>query len=176
LHEQKGVDILIRAAGLLRDAGTPFVLLLAGTGEPAYESYLQSLVSELNLRDRVLFLGLVTGNQKLSLYRAADLFMLPTQHENFGLVLTEAMACGIPVLTTKGTDIWREIQTAGAIITDGTPQGFAEQIRKLLNDPADRAARGSKGNDWVFSNLAVEMLSQKYEALYRKLLSTQASA
>jgi glycosyltransferase involved in cell wall biosynthesis len=169
LHEQKGVDILIRAAGLLRDAAVPFVALLAGSGDPIYEASLHALVEELNLQDCVLFLGLLTGTQKISLYCVADIFVLPTQHENFGLVLIEAMACGIPVVTTKGTDIWNEIQSAGAVIADSTPESFAEQIKKLLNDPTDRAARGAQGREWVFANLAVEPLSQQYESLYRTL-------
>ena len=54
------------------------------------------------LRDRVIFLGLIKGQQKISLYQAADVFVLPTRHENFGLVLAEAMACGTPVVTTRG--------------------------------------------------------------------------
>ena len=174
LHEQKGVDILIRAAGLLRDAGVSFVTLLAGSGDPIYEASLLALVAQLKLGNHVIFTGLLTGIEKLSLYNAADIFVLPTRHENFGLVLTEAMACGLPVITTRGTDIWQEIQSAGAIIADSTPESFAAQIKKLLDDPADRLARGTTGRDWVFANLAVEPLSQKYEALYRKLIAPQA--
>jgi glycosyltransferase involved in cell wall biosynthesis len=176
LHEQKGVDILIRAAGLLRDASVPFVALLVGSGDPIYEASLHALVEELKLQDRVLFLGLLTGIQKISLYCAADIFVLPTRHENFGLVLTEAMACGLPVVTTKGTDIWNEIQSAGAVIADSTPESFAEQIQKLLNDPTDRTARGATGREWVFANLAVEPLSQKYESLYRSLIDGKGMA
>jgi glycosyltransferase involved in cell wall biosynthesis len=171
LHEQKGVDILIHAAALLRDTGKEFVLLLAGSGEAEYESYLRRLVSELKLGDHVLFLGLLTGDLKLSMYRAADLFVLPTRHENFGLVLTEAMACGVPVLTTRGTDIWREIQSAGAVISDSTPAEFARQIQTLLDDPADLSARGAAGRQWVHANLDMETLSRKYEGVYRSLIA-----
>jgi glycosyltransferase involved in cell wall biosynthesis len=174
LHEQKGVDILIRATALLRDAGISFITLLAGSGDPIYEGFLHSLVAELNLGNHIVFTGLLTGIEKLSLYNAADIFVLPTQHENFGLVLTEAMACGLPVITTKGTDIWQEIQSAGAIIADSTPESIAAEIKKMLGDPADRSARASRGRNWVFANLAVDPLSQKYESLYRKLITPQA--
>ena len=92
-----GVGILAAIVHLVIAA---IVLMIAGSGEPAYERYLCTLVAELNLRERVFFLGLITGAQKVSLYQAADVFVLPTLQENFGLVLTEALACGTPLVTT----------------------------------------------------------------------------
>ena len=68
---------------------------------------------------------MVTGTDKLSLYRAADLFVLPTYQENFGFVLVEAMACGTCVLTTFNVDIWEEIQKGGATIVNNTPENIA---------------------------------------------------
>jgi glycosyltransferase involved in cell wall biosynthesis len=173
IHEKKGIDILIRAAALMRDAGMKFIVMIAGTGDPFYKDELYRLVAELNLRDRVFFLGLVTGMQKISVYQSADLFVLPTAQENFGLVLTEALACGTPVLTTNGTDIWPEVQAAGGEITDRTPEAIAAAATKLLNDPADRKARGIRGREWIFSNLAVETVSKRYEALYREMMNDE---
>jgi glycosyltransferase involved in cell wall biosynthesis len=170
LSEQKGIEILIRAAGLMHNAGTPFVLLIAGTGFPAYEKRTRALVTELNLDDRVLFLGLVTGREKISLYQAADLFVLPTLQENFGLVLTEAMACGTAVLTTRGTDIWREVQSAGGEIVDATPHAIASAATSLLANPTDRRERGNRGRNWVMTNLAVDPLRRQYESLYEEII------
>ena len=167
LHEQKGIDILIRAAAALRDSGASFTLLIAGNGEPGYERRLYEMVEQLNLRDRVVFLGLVTGEQKVSLYQSADVFVLPTRHENFGLVLTEAMACGTPVVTTKGTDIWSELQSAGGVIAENTPEGIAAAVRGIFQKPQELAALGQRGRAWVFETLAVEPLAQRYEGMYR---------
>jgi glycosyltransferase involved in cell wall biosynthesis len=175
LHEKKGVDVLIRCAGMLRDAGTDVLTLIAGTGDAAYEQQLRNLVQQQNLSDRVVFMGLVTGTTKISLLQAVDLLALPTQQENFGLVLTEAMASGTAVLTTRGTDIWREIQSAGAVITDRTPEAFATAIAKLLKDAADRLDRGKRGREWVFSALAAGPLCQKYEAMYRGMIASGRS-
>lgn len=169
LHEQKGIDILIHAAAKLRDAGVAFTLLVAGTGEPYYAREMADLVEHFNLQDRVQFVGLVTGQRKILLYQSADLFVLPTRHENFGLVLIEAMACGTAVLTTRGTDIWRELQAAGGTIaTENTPAGIASALRSLLNEPRQElAALGARGRAWVFESLAVEPLLKRYETLYR---------
>src|SRR5207302_1520557 len=109
------------------------------------------------------FLGLVTGAQKLSLYQSVDLFVLPTRHENFGLVLTEAMACGTPVVTTKGTDIWRELETAGGVIAENTPPAIATAVRSLLEKPQELPTLGKRARAWVFETLAVEPLAQRYE-------------
>jgi glycosyltransferase involved in cell wall biosynthesis len=170
LHEQKGIDIAINAAAVMRDSGRNFALLIAGSGEPTYEQQMRDLVAKLGLRDHVVFLGLVTGVDKISLYRAADVFVLPTRHENFGLVLTEAMACGTPVVTTHGTDIWRELreQAGQRVVDQNTPKEIASAVGDLLaRSPEDRAAIGSRGRAWVFNTLAVEPLAQKYEELYR---------
>lgn len=175
LHEKKGTDLLVRAAGLLRDAGRPFTLLLAGTGEPAHERMLLDLVADLDLGDRVRFLGLVTGEAKLALYASADLFVLPTREENFGLVLTEAMACGTAVVTTRGTAIWRQIEVGGGVVTDVSAQAIAAAVGRLLDDPADRADRAGRGRRWVFDHLAVGPLAERYEAMYRSTLTPRAA-
>jgi glycosyltransferase involved in cell wall biosynthesis len=175
LHEKKGVDILIRAAAQLRDAGQSFVLLIAGTGEAAYKRQLLDLTAKLNLTDHVHFLGLITGSQKLSLYQLADIFVLPTFQENFGLVLAEALACGTPVITTRGTDLWPHIQEAGGLITDATPAAFAAAISKLLASPDDLPALGRRGRAWVFDNLAQDTIARRSETLYRELAHPRAT-
>ena len=175
LHEKKGVDILIRAAAQLRDAGQSFVLLIAGTGEAAYKRQLLDLTAKLNLTDHVHFLGLITGSQKLSLYQLADIFVLPTFQENFGLVLAEALACGTPVITTRGTDLWPHIQEAGGLITDATPAAFAAAISTLLASPDDLPALGRRGRAWVFDNLAQDTIARRYETLYRELAHPRAT-
>jgi glycosyltransferase involved in cell wall biosynthesis len=169
LHEQKGVDLLIEAAALLAKMDTPFILMLAGNGEAQYERYLHNLTAKLNLQDRLFFLGLITGQQKISLYQCADLFVSPTRFENFGLVLIEALACGTPVVTTKGTNIWDEVQNADGIIADSTPQALATAIHDLLKKPEELPARGRQGRAWAFKALAVEPLARRYEDLYRKI-------
>jgi glycosyltransferase involved in cell wall biosynthesis len=167
LHEKKGVDVLIRAAALLRERRRECVVMVAGKGEEGYERYLHELTERLSLQDDVVFLGLVTGKTKISLYQAADLFVLPTQQENFGMVLAEALAAGTPVITTKGTDIWMEIEQAGGTIAVGTAEGIAGAIENLLSRRNEWASLGERGRAWAFESLAMEPLARKYEAFYR---------
>ncbi|MCH7847503.1 MAG: glycosyltransferase [Planctomycetes bacterium] len=170
LHPKKRVDLLIEAAGELRRRGVSFKLLIAGTGDEPYEAQLRQLVKERALTEQIAFVGFVTGKEKVSLYQAAHLFVLPTHQENWGFVLLESLACGTPVITTKGVDIWPELEsTGGAVIADASPDAIADAIVALLSDDPRRQSMGVKGRDWVLRNLTVERVLDRYEQLYREI-------
>jgi glycosyltransferase involved in cell wall biosynthesis len=172
LHEQKGVDILIDAAALLRAAGRQFKLAIAGSAmDPDYQKRLEAQVAHHQLGDIVQFVGFKTGAEKISLLRSADLFVLPTRHENLGLALVEAMAAGTPVLTTRGTDIWQEIAAAGGTISDNNPAALCAAIGKLLEDRAALAAAGVRGREWVLQRWNMEKLAADYEAMYAGIIA-----
>ncbi len=170
LHPKKQVDLLIEAASELRRRGVAFKLLIAGTGDEPYEAQLRELVKERALMEQVAFVGFVTGKEKVSLYQAANLFVLPTHQENWGFVLLESLACGTPVITTKGVDIWPELEsTGGAVIAEASPDAIADAIVELLADDQRRQSMGVKGRDWVLQNLTVERVLDRYEQLYREI-------
>ena len=175
LHPKKGAEVLIEAIGLLGRRGVDCRLLLAGSGEEGYVDGLRRLVERCGIADRTRFLGSVIGRQKLSLYQHADLLALPTSQENFGQVLAESLACGTPVVTTRGADIWREIRDAGGgVVAEREPEAFAAAIEGLLADE-DRARRmGEAGRAWVCAALAEESLVGGYDALFRQ--AAQASS
>jgi glycosyltransferase involved in cell wall biosynthesis len=154
LHPKKGVEVLLGAAALLSKRGPCPLVLLAGTGEPAYRRVLESMLEQENLQGTVRFLGQVSGVEKISLLEGADLMVLPTSQENFGLALVEALAAGTPVLTTKGVDIWPELlKSGGARIADRTPEAFEAAIQDLLADRERLSEMGRKGRaftlDWL---------------------------
>jgi glycosyltransferase involved in cell wall biosynthesis len=167
LHPKKRPDLLIDAAAKLEGAGQPCQLILAGPGEPAYVAELQQLALERGLARRVLFPGMVSGLTKVSLFQAADVFVLPTSHENFGIVLVEAMAAGAPVITTRAVDLWQELQSAGAVIVDQDAGQIATAIRSLIADLPAAKQRGQQGREWVFRELDRDRVIGAYERMYR---------
>ena len=170
LHYKKGLEVLINAAALLREAGVSCKVLIAGTGEPAYEQQLRALVQDRDLGERISFLGFVKGREKVSLYEAADLFVLPTSQENWGFVLIESLVCATPVITTKGVDIWSELESSGgALIAEQTPQAMADAVTNLLRDSERLEAMRTKGRQWVLENLSLEQVLGQYEQLYRDI-------
>ena len=167
IHIKKGLELLIDTAQQLRDAGTVLKIIIAGTGEQSYEQKLKQLVVAKNLSEHISFLGFVTGREKISLYQAADVFVLPTSQENWGFVLIEALACSTPLITTKGVDIWPElVSSGGAVIAETTVNAMTEAITDLLQDDSKRTLMGAKGRDWVLENLKLEKILSQYEELY----------
>jgi len=166
LHPKKGIEFLIEAAAMLANNSDSFQVLIAGPGDPSYVESLRQLVAKHALADRIHFLGMVRGADKLSLFQLADVFVLPTHQENFGVVLVEALASGTPVVTTRGTDIWQELQTAGALIAARTAESLAAAIGPLLEDPRRGHALGRQGREHVLRWLARDRLASRYEQLY----------
>ena len=105
LHPKKGLEMLFEA---LKDVDG-LTLKIAGDGEPDYVFALKEKVRFLGLDNRVSFLGPVFGDQKWELIREADVVVLPSYSENFGLIVAESLSSGTPVLTTKGTP-WETIE------------------------------------------------------------------
>ena len=113
IHPKKGIDLLLQAFSELQNLDGPlcnYVLQIAGEGDSVYLSSLRSLADRLGVGEHVQWLGGVYGDRKWELIREADLLVLPTHSENFGIVVAEALASGTPVLTTKGTP-WSMLNT-----------------------------------------------------------------
>ena len=110
VHVKKGINFLIEAVAQLKEIMNDYEVKVAGPGDDSYVGELKNLAKRLGVDEQVKFVGSVFGKAKFDLYRDADLFVLPTHSENFGIVVTEALACGTPVITTKGTP-WEELET-----------------------------------------------------------------
>jgi glycosyltransferase involved in cell wall biosynthesis len=171
LHPKKGLERLIEAVARLRRQGRPHRLLIAGSGESGYEASLRRQVARLFLTDSVHFVGFVRGETKRSLYQLASLFVLPTYQENFGFVLYEALACGTPVLTTRGVDTWRELAQSGAAeLTDQatSPRRLADRIAALTANGASLAERAQRGRPWVFDTLDPGKIAALFNESYNQ--------
>ncbi|MGI9013118.1 MAG: glycosyltransferase [Phycisphaerales bacterium] len=170
IHPKKSVEVLIDAIAKVRSMPgcSETQLLIAGTGDAAYEAQLKEQVEQLGLHEHVHFLGLVVGEEKISLFETADVFALPTSQENFGFVLVEALATQTPVVTTKGVDIWPELEASGgALIEDRSADVFARAIGALLLDSPRRERMGEVGRKWVFEYLEPSHIVKQFEAMYQ---------
>lgn len=173
LHYKKGVPLLIEAVGLLAERGVRVTALIAGSGDPAYEETLRRMIAERGVADRAHLVGFVSGALKLSLYQASDLFVLPTSQENFGFVFFESLACGTPVVTTRGVDTWPELEASGAAeIVDAQAPAIADTVERLLAEPDRLRERGRAGRRWVFDSLDPERVVTKFEEMYGAAISS----
>jgi glycosyltransferase involved in cell wall biosynthesis len=131
LHPKKGLDLLLRAFARMTDPDLHLVLAGPACSE-AYEHELRAL-AQVCLPDSVTFTGMLAGNLKLGAFAAAEVFILPSHQENFGLAVIEALACGLPVLISDQVNIWREIQEDGAgLVAADSESGVLELLRGWL--------------------------------------------
>lgn len=169
IHYKKGVDRLIKASSLLLSRGVEHQLVIAGTGDDSYVDEMRSLAKSEGIEDHVYFLGFATGQAKVSLIESCDLFALPTSQENFGFVFFEALASGTPVVTTRGTDTWPEIErSGGGIIVENTPEAFCDAIAPMLGSSQETNAMGQRGRAWVLEEMSLGRIRSMYQSLYAR--------
>jgi glycosyltransferase involved in cell wall biosynthesis len=124
--------------------------VLAGPDEGGYRREVESLVSELGCGDSVIFTGELDDNQKWAALAAADLFVMPSDFENFGNAIVEAMFSGLPVVTTTGTP-WKELPAQGAgWCVEPTVEALSGALREALAMPEEkRQGMGRQAADFA---------------------------
>ena len=103
IHIKKGIELLIDAWGRIVDDYSDWSLLIVGNGEESYITSLQKKINNRGLSEQIEILPPVFGVDKVELYQSSALFVLPSYSENFGMVIAESLACGVPVITTTNT-------------------------------------------------------------------------
>jgi glycosyltransferase involved in cell wall biosynthesis len=137
---RKGYDVLLAALGKL--AGLRWRLLVAGDNmrDPATAQALDADIVRLRLSGRVTFLGAVSQEQLSMHYAAADLFVLPSRYEGFGMAFTEAIAHGVPVVGTTAGAIPEAVPAgAGVLVPPDDIDALADVLRRLIERPDERA-------------------------------------
>ena len=132
---RKGHDVLVRA--LTRLADTPWSCVCAGslTRSPAFARLVQTAVLDAGVSGRIVFRGECDEDTVDALYLASSIFVLPSYYEGYGMVLTEAMARGLPVITTNGGAIPDTVPTdAGILVPPGDDAALAHALDLLLAD------------------------------------------
>jgi glycosyltransferase involved in cell wall biosynthesis len=138
IARKKNLPTLLRAYARLREtADLPHRLVLAGRPFPTSndEAEVFRLIGELGLEEWVQFTGMVPQADLPLLYAAADLFVYPSLHEGFGLAPLEAMACGVPVVTTRGGALAEAVGDAALLVDDPLDaEALALLMRRIVTD------------------------------------------
>ena len=166
IHPKKGIDRLLRAWAHLAGANLGWELRIVGPSEKGHSGQLQMLAQELGLSN-VCFEGPLYGDAKASAYADAALFVLPTLHENFGMVVAEALAHGTPVISTFGAPWEGLITERCGWWVDHCPESLAAALKEgmALSDD-ERAQMGAMGRDWMERDFSWETIAEKMERLY----------
>lgn len=164
----KGVDVLLRAAARYEAAPPDVVTLLAGSGEE--EEALHALRDRLGL-SRTYFLGHQSQESLRRLYNAADLFVMPSRREPFGLVALEAMACGLPVVATNQGGLPEFVKPeVGSLVDVDDEAGLADAVLAELRRNASEPGRDDRVATYAFESYAQSKFVVRLEALYQDVL------
>lgn len=172
LHPIKGLDRLSEAFSRVAHKLADVHLVVSGYDGEGYGERVRDALRRHGTLELVTFTGPVVGAEKLAAFRDCDLLVMPSYQENFGMAALEAMACGLPVVVSKGVYLYPEIERAGAgLVVDGEPAGLAAAMETLLEDPALRVRLGAAGRRLVRKRFSAERVAAEMRAVYRSILA-----
>jgi glycosyltransferase involved in cell wall biosynthesis len=167
VHEKKGVDLLIQAfASLAAIEHIPLRLVIAGEGTASYEAKLRALCDRCGISARVRWAGMVRGPTKWDLLATADIFVLASHQENFGIAVTESLASGTPVIISDQVNICEEIRRDDAgLICHDDKASLERALREWLVFNAERQAAMRLNARRCFEDrFSIEIAGEKVEA------------
>lgn len=167
---KKGLDRLIPAMAYVPNID----LIIAGNDEENYQPKLEALARQAPVTARIRFIGPVEGEAKWALLREAQMLVLPSYSENFGMVALEAMAAGCPVIVTPEVGLAPAVRKSGAgLVVEGTPNHLAAAINMLLGDEEQRRWMGAAGRRAARERFSWEAIAREMEQVYSECLPQQ---
>lgn len=178
----KGLPNLIRALDLIRQSGNPvsncYCLVVIG-GDPDASADTMSeemtrvkgLCKELGVDDLVVFVGKKAQETLPYYYSAADILIMPSYYESFGMVALEAMACGTPVIASQVGGLPFVVQNGitGFVVPGGSPEALTKTLIKLMTQPDLRAKMGQQAANYAL-NYSWELISKRIADTYATML------
>jgi len=173
LSEKKSPDLLLLAFSKSREkVGEAIVrLIFAGPDEQGMEARLRRMAKELKMQERVVFVGALFGEEKWAAYRDADVFVLPSQNENFGNTAAEAAASGTPVIVTENCGVAPLLAEGGAVIPHEEGE-LVKALDDLLQNETLRERLGRRAMT-AAAKIGWEEPVRETESLYTKLAEKQ---
>jgi glycosyltransferase involved in cell wall biosynthesis len=173
LHPKKGLEVLLEAAA--RERTGAFDLVIAGSGEDAYAAELHQLAARLGLASRVHWLGFVEDERKWRLLQGCDVFVLPSYSENFGIVVLEALACGLPVIVSDHVALAADVtgNGFGAVVPLET-EALVAALREWLPARDRRADAGRRSVEFVRVKYSWDAVARRLANRYEEAVASRA--
>lgn len=176
IEPKKGLNLLIPALESILASGIKFHFMLAGSNpqDAEYETQIKVQIHNSSLAKYTTITGFAIGDLKNELLTKADLFVLPSYYENFGIAVAEAMAAGVPVVISDRIHIAEDIQQAEAgWVTPLEVGAIANSIKSALLNPAERQRRGANGKEYAKKHYNWDAIAQQTIDAYQQILSSK---
>ena len=180
LHPVKGIEKLLHAWSALHEKYKNYELVIAGDdrgyyGASGYGDKLKILSEQLDCA-RVSFVGRVEGDDKFELYARSNIYILPSESENFAVTVAEALSCGTPVIASHGTP-WSQLdQNDCGWWTKNDPDSLRDALEAAMNmDPSELIRMGKNGQRWMRDEFDWESISMKMCSTYEWIFSPNNS-
>lgn len=169
----KGLDLLANAfAGLSGDFNEA-KLVIVGPGD-GYLLALKRLIKQLKIEEKVLFTGPLYGQEKLQAYVDADVYVLPSSYEIFGITVLEACACGTPIIVTDRCGIANIIDSQAGLVVTYDKNQLQDAIQRVLSDDQLRQRLGNSGKLLVREKFNWEKIAEQVESIYLSCLESKS--
>jgi len=171
IDPKKGLNILIPALEKLWESDYRFHFVLAGTNpqDPGYEKKIRSQIENSPLKSCTTITGFVSGELKASLLQTADLFVLPSYYENFGIAVAEAMVARTPVIISDQVHIWPEIQDSeSGWVGAMEVEAMVELLEVAVKDSAERQRRGLNAQNYALQHFSWGAIARQTLEAYRE--------
>jgi glycosyltransferase involved in cell wall biosynthesis len=170
LDPKKGLDLLLPAFAKLRESHPEAVLLVVGDGDSSYVASLKRDAQKLHADGGLIWAGFLDGDDKRAVLADADLFVLPSYSENFGMAVVEAMGAGLPVVVSDQVGIHREVSRAGAgFVVNCSPEQIESALSKLTAEPDLRKLMGIRAQG-LARQFSPENVARRLVEAYEKVL------
>jgi glycosyltransferase involved in cell wall biosynthesis len=169
INFKKGLDILARAFALIARDREDLHLVLAGPDSEGYGRKVRGWLADGGVLQKATFTGSLDGEERLAAMQQAEVFALPSYTENFGGVVTEAMASRVPVVISDQVNIWPDVLKAGAgLVVPCNAEATAQALRSVLDDPARGRQMGINGRRWVAEHLPWKVVAAQMARAYEE--------
>jgi glycosyltransferase involved in cell wall biosynthesis len=151
----KGIDLILEAFQLLLDTHSQALLSIVGTHGNGL-CHIQNLAQSLGILDRIEFPGRVSNQLMAEHYQRSTIFVCASHYETFGVSVAEALACGLPVVTSALQAIHEVAGDTAVVVKQRDPHAFASAIRTLLDDSSLRRRLGRDGRSRICTHFSIE--------------------
>ena len=169
IHPKKGLPLLVEAWAKAQPKG--WRMRIVGPDEAGHRREIEDMVAKAGLTEVWTFEGALDDKDKWECYRNADLFILPTHSENFGIAVAEALASGVPVITTTGTPWQGLTDTKSGWWIAPTASALADALQDACTlETSDLREMGNCGREWMLRDFTWKSVASRMTCAYNDLL------